>query len=220
MKVNLSELLTKKPVEEKTPAQIAKETNSREMARYDQIIRSIAGKYGRDWCLTFDEVYSELCYKILNLGVANGWENLNENLVSRICYNRAVDLFRAAKRRQDREVSETIILTKQEDEVTHSKIGTVEEAEQNLMYDEFVHQFNPESRERRYLVIKMVSEGLISERYAVELGLPVRCGSRIPDYQISEMLGLHPRSRSFGRMKKEVREEFLDYIHSNDMRLF
>lgn len=218
MKVNLSQMILdaeRQMVVKKTPEQIAKEVNTREMARYDEIIRSIAGKYGRDWCLTFDDVYSELCFKVLKLGVNNGWEALNESFVARICYNRAVDLYRSARRKYERTVQESAILAEGSNEDTHSKIGTVEEAEGNLLYSEFVDRYNPESRERKYLVVKMVSEGLIGQRYAIELGFEVRPGDQIRDYQICTMLGLHPRSKSFERMKKALKEELVDFLHTS-----
>ena len=139
---------------------------------------------------------------------------MNESIVSRICYNRAVDLYRAARRRREREVQDSILLTdSSNEEAARSKIGTVEEAEQNVLYSEFVKMFNPESRERKYLVIKMVSEGLIGEEYAIEIGIKVQQGAHLPDYRISEMLGLSPRSKSFEKMKKNLREELSDYFN-------
>ena len=199
-----------------TEKQLQKKRNTEEMAKYENIIRSVAGKYGRDWCLTFDDVYSELYFKVLTLGNENGWENLNESLVAKICFNKAVDLYRSAKRKWKREISETAILGDVEN--GSSKIGTPEEVEQLVLISQFVRMYKPESRERKYLTIRLVSENLLPEEYALEIGIKVPAG-KIQDWKISEMLGLSPRSKSFERMKKALREELVDYLGVNEYRL-
>ena len=193
--------------------QMRQKRNSEEMMKYETIIRSIAGKYGRDWCLSFDDVYSELCFKILTLGNENGWETLNKSLVAKVCYNKAVDLYRSAKRRWQKEISETAIISDVEN--GSSKIGTPEEAEQLLLISQFVKMYKPESRERKYLVIRLVSEDILPEEYALEIGIQVPAG-KIQDWKISEMLGLSPRSKSFERMKKALHEELVDYLGVED----
>ena len=185
--------------------------NSGQMLRYDEIIRGVSGKYGKDWCLTFDEVYSELCYKILKLGVDAGWENLNEKMVAKICYNKAVDVFRAAKRRWGRTMTEAAILAEGNNEATHSKHGNPEDSETKILYIQFLESYHKESRERKYLTIKMVSEQLLPPKYAEELGIEIP-HYEMRDWEISEMLGLHPRSKSFQRMKNRLEEEMKDFL--------
>ena len=211
----ISEKLKEIKNTELTEKQLQQKRNTEEMARYENIIRSISGKYGKDWCLSFDEVYSELCFKILTLGNENGWESLNESLVAKICYNKAVDLYRSARRKRNREISETTLLGDVEN--GSSKIGTPEEAEQLILISQFVNMYKVESRERKYLVIRLVSENLLPEEYAENLGIEIPNG-KIPDWKISEMLGLSPRSKSFERMKKALREELCDYL-GNEFRL-
>ena len=206
---NIISQLEKSKQVEITEEQKKEQQNSIEMAKYDKIIRSIAGKYGRDWCLTFDEVYSELCFKILTMANDIGWENLNPSLVAKICYNRAVDIYRMAKRRWKRNMSENVLLGDVEN--GSSKIGTSEEAEQTVLVSQFVNLYNKESRERKYLVIRLVSENLLPYRFATELGIEIPAG-KIPDWRISEMIGLSPRSKSFERMKKLLHEELVDYL--------
>lgn len=212
MEIKISQIssqLEKVQAVELSEKQLRQKRNVEEMAKYENIIRSIAGKYGRDWCLTFDDIYSELCYKILTLGNENGWENLNSSMVAKICFNRAVDLYRTAKRKWKREISQTAILSDVEN--GSSKIGTTEEAEQKVLISQFVKMYKPESRERKYLVIRLVSENLLPEEYAIEIGIKVPAG-KIQDWKISEMLGLSPRSKSFERMKKALHEELIDYL--------
>lgn len=212
MEIKISEInsqLQKVQAVELNEEQFKKKKNIENMARYENIIRSVAGKYGRDKFLNFDDVYSELCYKILTLGNENGWENLNESLVAKICFNKAVDLYRSAKRRWKREISQNAITGDVEN--GSSKIGTPEEVEQLLLISQFVKMYNPESRERKYLTIRLVSENLLPEEYAIEIGIKVPTG-KIQDWKISEMLGLSPRSKSFERMKKALHEELLDYL--------
>ena len=205
----ISSQLEKVQTVELDEKQLQRQRNIEEMARYENIIRSVAGKYGRDWCLTFDDVYSELCFKILTLGNDNGWENLNESMVAKICFNKAVDLYRKAKRKWKREISEMAIIGDVEN--GSSKIGTPEEAEQLVLISQFVEMYKPESRERKYLTIRLVSENLLPEEYAVKIGIEVPSG-KIQDWKISEMLGLSPRSKSFERMKKALHEELVDYL--------
>lgn len=215
MEIKISQIssqLEKVQAVQLTEKQLQKKRNTEEMAKYENIIRSVAGKYGRDWCLTFDDVYSELYFKVLTLGNENGWENLNESLVAKICFNKAVDLYRSAKRKWKREISETAILGDVEN--GSSKIGTPEEVEQLVLISQFVKMYNPESRERKYLTIRLVSENLLPEEYALEIGIKVPAG-KIQDWKISEMLGLSPRSKSFERMKKALREELVDYLGSD-----
>lgn len=215
MEIKISQIssqLEKVQAVQLTEKQLQKKRNTEEMAKYENIIRSVAGKYGRDWCLTFDDVYSELYFKVLTLGNENGWENLNESLVAKICFNKAVDLYRSAKRKWKREISETAILGDVEN--GSSKIGTPEEVEQLVLISQFVRMYKPESRERKYLTIRLVSENLLPEEYALEIGIKVPAG-KIQDWKISEMLGLSPRSKSFERMKKALREELVDYLGSD-----
>lgn len=215
MEIKISQIssqLEKAQNTELNEKQLKKEKNIKEMSRYENIIRSVAGKYGRDWCLTFDDLYSELCYKILKLGNENGWETLNESLVAKICFNRAVDLYRSAKRKWQREISETSILSDVEN--GSSKIGTPEEAEQLVLISQFVKMYRPESRERKYLTIRLVSENLLPKKYALEIGVTVPAG-KVPDWKISELLGLSPRSKSFDKMKKALHEELMDYLGSD-----
>ena len=218
MEIKISQIssqLEKVKNSELTEKQLRQKKNTEEMAKYEKIIRSISGKYGRDWCLSFDDVYSELCFKILTLGNENGWENLNESIVAKICFNKAVDLYRSAKRKWKREISETSILSDVEN--GSSKIGTLEEVEQLLLISQFVKMYKPESRERKYLTIRLVSENLLPEEYALEIGIEVPSG-KIPDWKISEMLGLSPRSKSFERMKKALHEELVDYLSVENYR--
>lgn len=219
MEIKISQIssqLKKVQAVELDEKQLRQKKNTEEMAKYENIIRSVAGKYGRDWCLTFDDVYSELCYKILTLGNEGGWENLNESMVAKICFNKAVDLYRAARRKWKREISESAIAGDVENGA--SKIGTPEEAEQLLLISQFVDMYKPESRERKYLIIRLVSENLLPKRYALEIenGIP---SGKLQDWKISEMLGLSPRSKSFERMKKALHEELVDYLGVDDYRL-
>lgn len=212
MNINISNLTKQLEMAnemELTEKQNQKKKNVEEMAKYENIIRSVAGKYGRDWCLTFDDVYSELCYKILTLGNENGWENLNPSIVAKICFNKAVDLYRAAKRKWKREIAETAILGDIEN--GSSKIGTPEEAEQSILTAQFVSLYRPESREYKYLVIRLVSENMLPTKYATDLGFEIPKG-KLQDWKISEMLGLSSRSKSFERMKKALHEELVDYL--------
>lgn len=219
MEIKLSEInsqLKKAQTIKIDEKQLRKIRATEEMAKYENIIKSIAGKYGKDWCLCFDDVYSELYFKILTLGNENGWENLNDAYVAKICYNKAVDVFRKAKRKWEREISENAITGDVENGA--SKIGTVEETEQLILISQFVKMYRPESRERKYLTIRLVSENLLPSEYAFELGIDVPSG-KIPDWKISEMLGLSPRSKSFERMKKALHEELLDYLGVNEYKL-
>ena len=147
--------------------------------------------------------------------LSNMWF-FNTIFSAKICFNKAVDLYRSAKRKWKREISETAILGDAEN--GSSKIGTPEEAEQLILISQFVNMYNPESRERKYLTIRLVSENLLPNKYAIELGLEIPAG-KLQDWKISEMLGLSPRSKSFERMKKALHEELVDYLGVEDYKL-
>lgn len=218
MKINLSELVQENKIT-KTSEQLAHEKATEEMLRYDHIIRPIAAKYGKTWCLTFDEVYSELTYKIFTLGSTMGWDKLNESMVAKICYNRAVDVYRSARKRWDRTAAEEAMLTSSVDEA-QSNYGTQEEAESNVLFSEFLDRYPKTSREYKYLVIKMTSEGLIPSNRLSELHISIPMDKKnLTNCDISVILGLHPRSKSFETMRHRLMSEMRNWFLINSSEI-
>ena len=162
----------KEAVEKKTQAQSKEE----KMKQFEDIINGVARKYfsyGKQGAkyLSQEDAVQELWVRILELiRDCGGVENTDANLVARIAYNKAVDLFRFHQRRYD---SKAEFFEGNEYEWDHSdRVPDYFEALYSdkfikgydlVLYKEVIDLFEIGSKERKYIVLKLVNSGLLKK---------------------------------------------------------
>ena len=186
-----------------------------EMSKYDNILKGVAKKYGKTFCCDKDEIYSELCLKILKLGRANGWENLNSNLVAKIAYNRAVDIYRKNRREWDKNHTVSSIDEVDPNSINsslYSKLGNTSEADISVLCSQILERYPRGSREEMYLIIKLVDNGVLPESVAVSRG--IQLPEKVTNESIARLMGFKSKApASFCGMIHNLRNELYEMIY-------
>ena len=166
----------KEKVEKKAQAQ----TNEEKMKQFEEIINGVARKYfsygkqGNKY-LSQEDAVQELWVRILELiRDCGGVEYTDASLVARIAYNKAVDLFRFHQRRYDSK-AEFFEGTEYEFDYADIKFDRAPNYFEALwsdkfikgydlvLYKEVIDLFEIGSKERKYVVLKLINSGLLKK---------------------------------------------------------
>lgn len=176
--------------------------------KFGKIVSGVARKYGATKWLDVEEVENELWIKLLEV-MKNSPEEMTEKMAARICYNKAVDLYRYARRRYDSkaEYLENYGESAQGNENTDERLTSkLETGEERLMINECLRLFPKGSREWKFVVMKLYTGGLIEGSILADAGLEVKLYKTNAD--IAFGLGYHsPCPGSFQKLKRQIEAE-------------
>jgi len=156
----------------KNAEQMKKKSNDLKMQNFEEIIQGVARKYASKWC-DRDDLEQDLWVKVLEvIRDCGGIENVDEKLVARVAYNRAVDLYRYHRRRYEAN-AEYIEGSSVEMDDSNGNGDNCEDYFDSLKSDKFIkgidlilikeaiNLFSVGTRERKYIVLKLVDNGVI-----------------------------------------------------------
>lgn len=160
---------------EDTSASISNDTAKSKNDPYSAfggIVKGIARKYGSTHWIDPDDLEQDLWVKVLTLINEVGYENVTESMVARICWNKAVDVYRYNRRRWDSNC-EFIEDSDFDGDYNRSSANysnndyfnnknRLERAEDVVFFKEVIDKFPKGSKERKYVVMKLVCYGVIS----------------------------------------------------------
>lgn len=190
----------------------------RKKIKFGEIISGIARKYTVDnFGVEYDDLYQDLWVRTLELiNDCGGIENTDERLVARVCWNKAVDMYRYHRRRRDSKAEYIEGSDKdinmddwhsmsagQRDYFDSLKADKFGRGIDLVLFKEVIDLFEIGSKERKYVVLKLVNNGVIDMR---DLDLWDRAIVGIPETDDEEgyihMLGYKSHSPGSWTCKK------------------
>ena len=193
----------------------------RKMKAFTNIIKGIARKYESKW-VDREDLEQDLWVRILTLiSDCGGIENVDENLVARIAFNKAVDIYRYCRRRYDSKAEFIEGSSSEYDDApgpdyfdrikqTFSKDSDV------MMFKEVINLFPMGSKERKYVVMRLVNSGVLDIEYLDAQDILENL--EIPEKDIEEYyircLGYKSHAPGSWIVKKRnIRAEILKYLN-------
>lgn len=155
---------------------IKEDANEQKMLKFTQIVKGVARKYayGVSW-IEQDDLEQDLWVKVLTLiEDCGGIENVDEKLVANVCWNKAVDSYRYSRRRWDSkaqyiEGSDNNLEMDNWDNMSKGMEDYFDalhsdkfiKAVDLILFKEVIDLFEVGSRERKYVVLKLVNGGVL-----------------------------------------------------------
>jgi len=156
--------------------QMAKDSKVKEqndkMDNFTRIIKGVSRKYASKW-IDREDLEQDLWVKVLSMIADCGIDNVTEKMVAKCCFNLAVDKYRYNRRRYETN-GQYIEASNVDDndngpDYFETRFNSIESALDLMLYKEVINLFSIGSRERKYVVLKMVNYGLIDEKYLDEV---------------------------------------------------
>lgn len=168
------------PVEERPSFKYhGSETTDETIVKFGRIVSGVAKKYASKW-VSGEDLEQILWVKVLEVieGVG-GVENTSENLISRCCFNAAVDFYRKSRKDYETNASLEIELEKPEGELEYDEGKLVscnrfrnESQETYILVKEVLDLFPEDSKERKYVEMRLYNAGLLDQSLFEEVELP------------------------------------------------
>ena len=159
-----------------TAEKMKKDANHSKMENFTRIVKGVAKKYGSTNWIDREDLEQDLWVKVLTLIDENGGiENVNESMVSRVCWNKAVDAYRYSRRRYEStcEFIENMDSDDDSDDGVKDngpdyfdcKNNSIPNIQDIIFFKEALDLFPSGSRERKYVLMKLVSDGALPLSY-------------------------------------------------------
>lgn len=168
---NLNDLekLIKSAEEMKKEAEVDSEKAAAKakMDHFTRIVKGVSRKYASKW-VDREDLEQDLWVRVLELvDACGGIEYTDEKLVASVCYKKAVDVYRYCRRRYESNVR---LIDNQDGDSDgpdyfDSLHNSIDNIMDTLLFKEVIEVFDQGSKERKYIVIKLVSSGVIDKRY-------------------------------------------------------
>lgn len=173
MEMNINVNFSASGLEElvKDAKKVKEDANEQKMRKFSEIVHGVAKKYGYqvNW-IEQDDLEQDLWVRVLSLiDDCGGIENVDESLVARVCWNKAVDCYRYSRRRWDSKaeylegsnLSDNGVDTRG-DYFTDIHCDKFLKGIDLVMFKEVIDLFEVGSRERKYVVLKLINGGVLS----------------------------------------------------------
>lgn len=167
----------------KNAEQLKKDRERKKWDNITDIISGIARKYASKW-YDEDDFRQDLWVKILKvIEDSGGIENVDESLIAKVAFNKAVDLYRYNRRRYD---SKAQYIENFDNDADAHDVGNAlgdlnagdylekisssrfEKGIDILVIKDIINRFEVGSRERKYVVLKLVNYGVIDLKFLDE----------------------------------------------------
>ena len=192
----------------------------------DRMLRGISRKYRNWYGISEDDIYQECWVKTLKLMEKFDGELPNLNLIASSCYNRIFDMCKYHQRRQNQLPSWNADIAKEQassgrihktdaqpigDYMKPAKLGTVEQSDAELALEEIMNLFDVDSRERRYIYLIGLHEGVFKEERPFESAELFGDGSRT-EFRIAKDLGYaNDTSNGYRGLKRRVQSKITEF---------
>jgi len=133
-----------------------------------KIVNGVAAKYSKAYGIEKEDLVQELWLKILESGSLNS----DANLIARLCYNRAIDIYRYERRRYDSyaEYNSEVDYDRKNPPAISSRFHQPQMTPESYMeVIEIIDLFPTGSRERKFVVLKAYLAGVLSRKKSMEL---------------------------------------------------
>lgn len=149
-----------------------KDASQAKMGNFTSIVKGVARKYTSKW-VDREDLEQDLWVRVLTLiNDCGGIENVDESLVARVCYNKAVDSYRYSRRRYEANCQfiEGSAFDGDDDEEGGKDNGldyfdsiynSLPSAQNILFFKEVIDLFPKDSKERKYVILKLVTYGVV-----------------------------------------------------------
>lgn len=195
----------------------AQKYDETKIERFQRIVQGVARKYASIY-VDKEDLEQELWISVLELIDAKGGEdNVDEKLVARVCWNKAVDFYRYSRRRVDSKASYTEGGNEDNEDDCEADIkfstsgNRFVRGNDVVMVKEAIDLFPVGSRERKYVLTKLYMYGEIDiEDYADE---DIEMPEEDTEAAILKLLGYNSRfPASWGKIKNEMRKKVYRYL--------
>jgi len=197
------------------------------MNNFTRIVKGVARKYESKW-VDREDLEQDLWVRILELiDDCGGIEHTDEKLVASVAYKKAVDVYRYRRLRYESNVQFIDKFSSEEDNPNYNPGGrsydsdkiaypTIDRDEDVVLYKEIVNIFSKDSRERKYILIKLVNHGVLDREYLDE---DDNLLAEIPDgdteADILRLLGYKSRCPgSWTVAKRSMRQAIQEFLKS------
>lgn len=189
-----------------------------------EIVKGVSKKYGKEFGVEACDLEQELWVKLLEEADKNNGEMLNEKLVARTSYNKAVDVYRYERRRWDNKADmvsdETVSTWAREFCSLRNPMMAVDvfrQPERFYQVKEMVEQFELGSNERKFVVAKGYIEGVFDIQEVQELEPSVDSEKlefmEDSEHRMAKLLGYSGSgSGSYRTIKKRARKIVRNYF--------
>lgn len=184
------------------------------MEQFADILKGVSYKYLHNKWMNREDLEQELWINLMKLiEDYGGVMNVSPNLVAKSSFNSAVDYYRYSRRRYEA----NIIFEEENDENSVSAFGTKFDKGYDILRMKEVYEKYPEgSKERTYILIKLVMSGELDEVHVTNPedrkvldDLP----EKNIDSHIVYKLGYNsPSPGSFTTMKRRIKDDLVEFF--------
>lgn len=147
--------------------------------KYGKIVKGVAKKYASKW-VSREDLEQALWIKVLEVVKGcGGIENTNKNLISRCCFNLAVDFYRKSRKDYETNGSLEVELERPEGQLEYdegkllSNSRFANESQQvYMLVKEVIELFPEDSKERKYVEMRLYNAGLLDPDLFEEVEIP------------------------------------------------
>ena len=203
---DIDKLLESIEVQETTTSETIK---SAKMDAFSRIIKGVARKYKSKW-VDQEDLEQELWILVMGLVDSHSLDKLEPAYVAKCCYRKAVDVYRYSRRRYEANIK----LTDEEKSELCDLHPHQEGFMDKIIYEEYMNMFEKDSKEYKYIAIKLYQNGMMNESVIIELGLsPDEVCEMELNSDIMIALGYNsPHPGSWTSKKRAMRDQARVYL--------
>lgn len=155
------------------------ENDEKLLEKYSRIVKGVAKKYASKW-VSREDLEQVLWIKVLEVVKdCGGLENTNQSLISRCCFNKAVDFYRKSRKDYETNGSLEVELERPEGQLEYDEGKllansrfTNESQQVYMLVKEVVNLFPEGSKERKYVEMRLYNAGLLDSELFGEVEIP------------------------------------------------